>query len=761
MFEQACKHGTQQQKKTAMEAYIQAQKKTREQIETYEAKKTEERVEAIVRKARVDPNTIWQARKRARPKGEIEYDTITEEGKTILEPEKALEHIANYFENLYQARPGTPEYEDYTQEIIETVRRVTKEYQDKPKVAEEITDKEMETAIKKLKRTKSVGPDEIPNEIFIEADKHTKKILKETINRIHDTEEIPESWLEGHIKRLYKGKGKKGKCSNERGITLASNIGKVYERILNERIKEKVNITEAQGGGITGNATVDHLVVLKEAMREIKSRGKTAYIVFLDVQKAYDKAWLDAILHTMYKNGVNGKNLEMMRKMNTNLTAKIQTKYGLTRRIKIKDSIRQGGVLSVIEYAALMDEITKEMRRKDQGLKMNNGEVLEDLLWMDDVALIHDNIKSMQKMLDTTLHVSLINHVEFGIPKCKVIRSGPGPKTQLEMNGKILEEVTAYKYLGDMVNSKGNLKDQITEIKKKIHAATQEILSETGNKEFKGMKMKAIWLLVETVIVPIITYGSEAWNATKQEMTQIEAVFNKCIKTLLCLPETTPTAIILAETGFLPIELIINKKKLLHAQRVMTKKKEGLINKIIKGDSIWRKEIRKIQEEYDIHDEDLTGKKNAIKTKINKKNKRKFEDYIAKEAENKSKVKHWLEMRDNSIPQGREKYMENMNRKQCGIILKVRSRMLPVQRNHGISQEKAICRLCKQNVEDQKHIIQDCTVTRINDNHNNYSRIFKCNDNDEMKIMADKLLQVEKTLTEATKEKTMEVENTE
>lgn len=30
--------------------------------------------------------------------------------------------------------------------------------------------------------------------------------------------------------RLYKGKGVTGKCSNESGITQASNVGKVYER---------------------------------------------------------------------------------------------------------------------------------------------------------------------------------------------------------------------------------------------------------------------------------------------------------------------------------------------------------------------------------------------------------------------------------------------------------------------------------------------------------------------------------------------------
>jgi hypothetical protein len=50
-----------------------------------------------------------------------------------------------------------------------------------------------------------------------------------------------------------------------------------------------------------------------------------------------------------------------MKKLNENLSATIRTKYGTTRNIQIRDSIRQGGVLSVIEYANMMDEYLKNL----------------------------------------------------------------------------------------------------------------------------------------------------------------------------------------------------------------------------------------------------------------------------------------------------------------------------------------------------------------------------------------------------------------
>ena len=77
--------------------------------------------------------------------------------------------------------------------------------------------------------------------------------------RIYEKEETPDEWKEGTIIRIYKGKGLKGQCVNERGMTLSSNLGKLYERIINNKIQTIIEMTEAKGGGRRGAATVVHL----------------------------------------------------------------------------------------------------------------------------------------------------------------------------------------------------------------------------------------------------------------------------------------------------------------------------------------------------------------------------------------------------------------------------------------------------------------------------------------------------------------------
>ena len=88
------------------------------------------------------------------------------------------------------------------------------------------------------KKAKHLGPDGMLNEIFIEANETTTRIVLNTIKKINWEENDLNNWLQGNIIRLCKGTGTKGKCSNERGINLTSNVGKVYERIIKERKSE-------------------------------------------------------------------------------------------------------------------------------------------------------------------------------------------------------------------------------------------------------------------------------------------------------------------------------------------------------------------------------------------------------------------------------------------------------------------------------------------------------------------------------------------
>ncbi len=94
-------------------------------------------------------------------------------------------------------------------------------------------------------------------------------------------------------------------------------------------------MSEAQARGRKHAATVDHLLILKEMITHTNNQKKDIHIAYLDVTKAYDKAWVDDIMYVMYKEGLRDNHWTIAWKLNQNLIATVNTRYGPTRKIKM------------------------------------------------------------------------------------------------------------------------------------------------------------------------------------------------------------------------------------------------------------------------------------------------------------------------------------------------------------------------------------------------------------------------------------------
>ena len=102
--------------------YIESQLKVKSLIEKQIKEKTQKKVYQIIKEGGVKSSTFWNIRKQLLNHNKNDaYETRDEEGKTIENPEMSKEHIADYFENLYQAREGEKSHEEWTEHINKTV----------------------------------------------------------------------------------------------------------------------------------------------------------------------------------------------------------------------------------------------------------------------------------------------------------------------------------------------------------------------------------------------------------------------------------------------------------------------------------------------------------------------------------------------------------------------------------------------------------------------------------------------------------------
>ena len=171
-----------------------------------------------------------------------------------------------------------------------------------------------------------------------------------------------------------------------------------------------------------------------------------------------------------------------------------------TREIRIKDSIRQGGVQSVLQYALLIDEINKEITKKNLGTYVGSlEEKIGCLLWMDDVLLISSEPKELQLMLEITNALAGKYHIEFGEEKSNVMKIGRSKNNpEFTLGDMNLRYTDKYKYLGYIQNNKNNIEDHIKALKGKVENAYQTLLAIAGNKNFNNIEMQTMWGLTHS-----------------------------------------------------------------------------------------------------------------------------------------------------------------------------------------------------------------------------------------------------------------------
>ena len=101
---------------------------------------------------------------------------------------------------------------------------------------------------------------------------------------------MPKDWRGACIVPLYKGKGDKCECSNSRGISLLSVVGKLFGGVLIKSVRAGTEcaIGEEQCGFRQGRECMDQVLAVRQVCEKYLPNGKDVYWAFMDLEKAYD-----------------------------------------------------------------------------------------------------------------------------------------------------------------------------------------------------------------------------------------------------------------------------------------------------------------------------------------------------------------------------------------------------------------------------------------------------------------------------------------
>lgn len=299
------------------------------------------------------------------------------------------------------------------------------------------------------------------------------KSLTKMFNLIREKEEIPTQWQKMNIKSIHK-KGSKEDLNNKRGLFLTNIISKTFEKLLDKKCNVKYD--ELQHGGCKGRSTVDNWIIMMAVIDEGRRLKKSVYLFFADLVKCFDRLWLKDCIVDLHEAGVREREARMIFKLNEEATFRVITPAGVTNEIKVNEIVKQGTIFGPKLCCASTGKVNNGITKSTvvfPSISIKAATFVDDIGAFGTKELIENTMKRCQEMEREKM-------MEFSTEKSKwmCIANRRRNEEQQNVEGAVkqgkLERTHTYKYLGNYINEKGNMDDQLKHMEKKVNDVIRE-----------------------------------------------------------------------------------------------------------------------------------------------------------------------------------------------------------------------------------------------------------------------------------------------
>ena len=582
-----------ERRKTLVSDHKTIQDETTAKIATEKTVIMKQRLQAVA--SDKSKRTFWKEKKKLARDPVLQQLTIKDaNGMRQFQPESIKFHTALYYENLYKEKPFPPCL--FHQEVSSAMQlyQIDDQHEDliynlvptKAEVIEAIGNK-----------TNGKSTTDIKNEMLKRPGENMSNFLYPLIEQIWEEEVIPSTWNTGHITSIWKGRNDKEKLENHRGITTSSAIGSIVEMLIDNRLEAHLPFTQAQGGGQRGASTCDHLFLMRTIIDVAKTEKRELFITFFDVSKAYDNVDNNDLMKIVWDKGIRGKLWRLLRNLNSDLRAKVKTKFGLTDEILMEIGGRQGSRITGRLFAKLMDLMAEGSLSRDEGFRVFEGLIIPMLLWIDDIASFAEGLPDQLRTLKQVDMFAKEHKLRWGQDKCQVMRIGKHKDESREWKiGEMqINETGSYKYLGDIVTNDGKNVKNLEARRNKTVSNTISIKTFATNEMFKTVATPVLLELHETISLSALLTNSESWVLSKGEKDTLDNIEIQAIKQLFDLPAHTPTPALIFIFGLLYTSLRVEHRQLIYMWKVLNRKKEHwtqmALNQTIDKNIGWGKSV--------------------------------------------------------------------------------------------------------------------------------------------------------------------------
>ena len=262
-----------------------------------------------------------------------------------------------------------------------------------------ISQQEITEAIGQTRGNRAPGEDRITADMLKADPQVSAKALHELFNKVWEEERVPDSWKKGIIIKLPK-KGDLSDCGNWRGINLLSVPGKIFCRIILQRLKQALDRTlrEEQAGFRRGRGCVNQIFVLRTIVEQSLEWNSSLYVNYIDFQKAFDSIHHPSLWKILEAYGFPSKVVNILKDMYADNRCCVRHEGQLSEWFHVKTGVRQGCVISPTIFLVVIDWVMRKATGdRTRGLVWGLTARLEDCDFADDIALLSHTQKDIQE----------------------------------------------------------------------------------------------------------------------------------------------------------------------------------------------------------------------------------------------------------------------------------------------------------------------------------------------------------------------------
>lgn len=417
------------------------------------------------------------------------------------------------------------------------------------------TKTELERILKKFKLS-APGKDQICYIMIKHFSDKAKEILLELYNRVWVGGKLPQCWKEAVVVPIRKPGKDTTNPRNYRPIALTSNVCKIMEGMINQRLmyymERKGYISKYQSGFRRGRNTMDPVLCLEHEVRRAQINKESVVVVFFDIEKAYDTMWREGLLIKLRKIEINGRMFNWVKDFL--MGRQIQVRIGkiFSEKFPVEYGTPQGSIVSPLLFSLMINDVFN-------GIKDGMG----FSLFADDGAIwkrgknIEFIVKKLQKAIGKVEEWSYKWGFKFSVEKTKTMfftRKRVREELKLKLYGQELERVNKFKFLGlwfdERITWGVHIQSIIDKSKKVLN-----IMRCLVGREW-GADRKSLKAIYNGLIRSVLDYGCVAYNsAAKTTLLKLNSIQNQAMRLCTGAFKTTPIAALQVETGEMPLEI--------------------------------------------------------------------------------------------------------------------------------------------------------------------------------------------------------------